>query len=233
MHAMSAHTSPPARPVPTHGPKTCDASGMIEIHRMLLHAFTDALPLVESVAERDVRHARWVGVQLDLISGTLHAHHEGEDARLWTMLETRAPACALHVERMKQQHAEMVVHLRALDAAVPPWELTATRAAAVPVRKALAGIIAALAAHFPDEEDTIVPVVEHVVKRSEAAWFAKHGRAATPKGQTWNVIGAILVAQPDGGRAWKKKNLPWPARVAWRLKGERRYRQFRAAIEGR
>ena len=40
---------------------------------------------------------------------------------------------------------------------------------------------AALAEHFPDEEATIVPVMEHVLTQSEEKWFSKHGRAATPK----------------------------------------------------
>jgi hypothetical protein len=44
-------------------------------------------------------------------------------------------------------------------------------------------VSAALAEHFPDEEATIVPAMEHVLTQSEENWFSKHGRAATPKGQ--------------------------------------------------
>ncbi len=92
---------------------------------------------------------------------------------------------------------------------------------------------AALAEHFPDEEATIVPAMEHVLTQSEENWFGKHGRAAIPKGQLWNMIGAILAAQPDGGATWLKKNMPAPAALVWRWIGAPRYARFRAALEGR
>ncbi len=78
------------------------------------------------------------------------------------------------------------------------------------------GVSAAMAEHFPDEEATIVPAMEHALTQSEGNWFGKHGRAATPKGQLWNMISAIIAAQPDGGAAWLKKNMPGPAALAWR-----------------
>jgi hypothetical protein len=53
-----------------------------------------------------------------------------------------------------------------------------------------------MAEHFPDEEATIVPAMEHVLTQSEENWFSKHGRAATPKGQllTKGFDQAFLVA---------------------------------------
>ncbi len=230
---MAATPMPPTGGPPFEGPKTCDAAGMIEIHRMLRHSFDEASGLVDGVAEGDTQHAEDVSTQLHLISAALHAHHEGEDSRLWDMIDDRAPACALHVERMKKQHAAMLVHLEDLERAVPAWRRTAAPSAAEPVREALLGVSAALAEHFPDEEANIVPVMEHVVTEREVNWFAKHGRASTPKGQAWNMLGAILAAQPDGGRTWLKNNLPAPARLVWRWIGAPRYAQFRAALEGR
>jgi Hemerythrin HHE cation binding domain len=207
------------RPVlkpPLDGPKTCDASGMFEIHRMLRRSFDEAAGLVDGVRAGDTDHAKVVATQLNLISTALHAHHEGEDSRLWDMIDQRAPACFLHVERMKAQHAEMLVHLDALDRAVPGWRTTAAAADARPIRAALEGVSAALAAHFPDED-----------------WFSKHGRKATPKGQGWNMLGAILAAQPDGRAAWLRKHMPGPAGLVWRFIGAPRYARFRAALEGR
>ncbi|MEU1273207.1 hemerythrin domain-containing protein [Streptomyces sp. NPDC005799] len=218
---------------PLDGPKTCDASAMMEIHRMLLQSFDEATALVEGVREGDTVHAEAVAVQLHLISTALHAHHEGEDSRLWDMIDTRAPACFLHVERMKVQHAQMLVQLEAFDRAVPPWRASAGAAEAEPVKAALAGVCAALAAHFPDEEVHIVPVMEHVLTQPEEKWFSKHGRRATPQGQGWNMLGAILAAQPDGGTAWLRKNMPGPAGLVWRYVGAPRYARFRAALAGR
>jgi Hemerythrin HHE cation binding domain len=220
MTSLSRPQTPPTGEPSFKGPKTCDASAMLEIHRALRRSFGEATELVDGVAEGDTKHAAAVATQLNLISTALHAHHEGEDSRLWDMVSDRAPACVLHVDRMKRQHAGMLVHL-------------ATKEAAEPVRSALHGVSAAMAEHFPDEEATIVPAMEHVLTQSEENWFSKHGRAATPKGQLWNMLGAILAAQPDGGAAWLKKNMPGPAALVWRWIGAPRYARFRAALEGR
>lgn len=215
------------------GPITCDASGMIEIHRMFKASFGEAAALVHGVAEGDTTHAGRVSTQLYLASTALHAHHEGEQLRLWDALESRAPACALHVGRMKQQHAAMLEQLTALDRSVPTWRAYPSAATAEPLLVAIHGVNTALGEHLPDEEQYIVPVMEHVMTPKDQQWFSKHGRAATPKGQNWNMLGAILTAQPDGGTAWMRKNLPLPARLAWRWVGAPRYARFRAGVEGR
>lgn len=227
----------PATPLPPSGDlpkaKTCDASGMAEIHRMYKAGFGEAPRLVQGVAEGDVAHAEVVADQLHLLSVALHAHHEGEDERLWAPLAERAPSCAVHVERMKQHHAELLVHLNAMDAALPAWRGSAGTMDAAPVFAAIDGVNAALAVHLPDEEATIVPVMETVITQDEVEWFAQHGRKATPKGETWNSLGLILESQPDGGDAWMRKNLPGPVRLLWRWVGKPKYAKHRAALEGR
>ncbi|PJJ56615.1 hemerythrin HHE cation binding domain-containing protein [Mumia flava] len=210
--------------------KTCDASGMAEIHRMFRAGFGEGPELVRGVRQGDTTHAETVARHLTMLSVGLHAHHEGEDERLWPALEARAPACALHVERMKAQHAEMLVQLDALDAALPSWRTSATDPAAV--LAALGGINAALAEHLPDEEKTIVPAMETTLTEKEIQWFSTHGRKATPKGQTWDQLGAILDAQPDGD-LWMRKHLPAPVRLLWRWRGKAHYERTRAALRPR
>jgi hemerythrin-like domain-containing protein len=228
---MSA--SPSTGRPPFDGPKTCDAIGMFEIHRTLRKGFDEAVDLVDGVRDGDTGHAEVVATQLNLVSNALHAHHQAEDSRLWDAIDQRAPACFRHVERMKEQHADMLVHLEALDRAVPAWRSSARASDAAPIRTALRGVSAALAAHFPDEEANIVPAIEHVITEREIKWFEDHGRKSTPKGQEWNMVGAILSAQPDGGRAWLRKHMPGPVGLVWRLIGAPRYARFRAALEGR
>ncbi|MFB8388224.1 hemerythrin domain-containing protein [Microbacterium sp. NPDC055910] len=227
-----------ATPLPSSGavspePKTCDASGMAEIHRMFLAGFREGPSLVRGVRTGNTAHAEVVATQLDLLSSALHAHHDGEDERLWGALVERSPACTVHVERMKQHHAAMLAELTAMDAALPAWRASATSATAAPLLAALDGINGALAIHLPDEEQNIVPVMERTITQKEVEWFSEHGRASTPKGQTWNALGAIVSSQPDGGDAWLRKNLPAPVRVMWRWVGKPRYERTRAALEGR
>ena len=132
----------PATPLPASGdipagtPKTCDASGMIEIHRLFRRGFGEGPDLVRGVRESETEHAAAVATQLETMSIGLHSHHEGEDERLWGPLEERAPSCTVHVERMKAQHAELLVHLTALDRALPAWRASGKSTDAAPVLSA-------------------------------------------------------------------------------------------------
>ncbi|MRX44462.1 hemerythrin domain-containing protein [Agromyces kandeliae] len=232
---MAATALPPSGDPPEPGAtaaRSCDARGMIEIHRMFRAEFAEGPELVRRVAEADGAHADVVGDHLALISGSLHAHHEFEDEHLWDALDERAPACAGHVERMKEQHAEMLVHLRELDAALPAWRASGRATDAAAVLAALDGVNGALAVHLPDEEANIVPVMETVLTQKEVDAAGVHGRRATPKGKTWQQLGAILAAQPDGGDEWLHEHMPAPARLAWRFIGRRDYAANRAALTG-
>ena len=125
---MPATPLPPSGDIPAGTPKTCDASGMVEIHRLFRRGVRRGPDLVRGVARGRRGHAAVVATQLETMSLGLHAHHEGEDERLWGALEERAPSCTTHVERMKAQHAELLVHLTALDDALPAWRASATAA---------------------------------------------------------------------------------------------------------
>ena len=199
---------PPTVPVlapPALAPELCDASGMVEIHRMYRAGFGETPALVASVAEGDAAHADAVGNHLSMLSISLHAHHEFEDDHLWDTLDQRAPKCVLRVARMKEQHVEMLVHLTELDSALPRWRGSGSSADAAAVTAALAGINAALAVHLPDEEEHIVPVMEQVLSQREIDAASEHGRQATPKGKTLAQLGAILAAPDRASRprpAW-------------------------------
>lgn len=227
---MPATALPPTGDQPAPAATLCDARGMAEIHRFFRAGFGEGPALVLGVKDADAAHAEVVGDHLALLSVSLHAHHEGEDEMLWDRLEQRAPSCAGHVARMKQHHATMLVHLVELDAALPAWRGSGSRADAAAVLAALDGINAALDVHLGDEEANIVPVMETVLTQKEVDWFGEHGRKATPKGKTWVQLGAILAAQPDGGDEWMREHLPAPVRLIWRVVGKPKYLAERKAL---
>jgi len=218
--------------VPDARVKTCDASGMARIHRLFRSGFGEAPDLVRGVREGDRTHAEAVANHIAMLSVGLHAHHEGEDQRLWHALDERAPGCALHVLRMKDQHLAILAAVNELDSVLPAWRTTGSAVDAAPVVSALDGVNAALAVHLPDEEATIVPVMEYTLTKAEVEWFSEHGRKATPRGYSWPNLGLILAAQPDGGDEFLRKELPAPVRLLWRWVGKRRYAQYRATLTG-
>lgn len=229
---MTENIVPTSGDVPGARVKTCDASGMAVIHRLFRSSYGEAPDLVRGVREGDREHAGVVADHIAMISVGLHAHHEGEDQRLWPALDQRAPGCALHVSRMKDQHREILARVDELDAVLPAWRSTASGVDAARVVSALDGVNAALAVHLPDEEANIVPVMEYTITKAEVEWFSEHGRKATPKGYLWPSLGLILAAQPDGGEAFLREELPLPVRLLWRWVGRRKYSQYRATLVG-
>lgn len=205
---------------------------MAEIHRMFRAGFGEGRALIGGVTEGDAVHADVVGDHLDMLSVGLHAHHQGEDTLLWDTLEGRAPSCAGHISRMKAQHAEMLVHLTSLDAALPAWRASGRSTDAASVLAALDGINTALAVHLPDEEQSVVPVMETTLTQKEVDTLSEHGRRATSKGKMFRQLGAILAAQPDGGDEWQREHLLPPVRLIWRVVGKRKYRANRAELVG-
>jgi len=205
---------------------------MAMIHRLFRSGYGEASDLVRRVREGDRAHAGVVANHLAMLSAGLHSHHEGEDQRLWPALEERAPGCALHVARMKDQHRAILARVAELDSALPAWRASAGAVDAARVLGAVDGVNAALAVHLPDEEATIVPVMEYTITRAEVEWFAEHGRKARPKGLMWPSLGMILSAQPDGGEKFLRQELPAPVRLLWRWVGKRKYAQYRAALAG-
>ena len=213
--------------------KLCDASGMAMIHRYFRAGFAEGPALVRSVSAGDADRAALVATELSTLSSGLHAHHEGEELRLWDALEERAPG--LRVARRGgcgRSTSGSPRRWTNWTRRCPPGARPARPRMRTRLLEALDGVNAALTAHFGDEEQNIVPVMETVITPKEIQWFSDHGRKATPKGQSWNVLGAIMAAQPDDGKAFLGE-MPAPFRLVWRLFGRSRYDAHRAALTGR
>ncbi|MFT4111080.1 hemerythrin domain-containing protein [Propionicimonas sp.] len=211
----------------------CDTSDMLTIHALFRRAFVDAPVLVRGVKDGDLSRTRTVLGHVREVAGALHHHHESEDLLLWDTLEKRAPACALHVGRMRGQHATMATLLAAMEEALPEWERTADASARDAVADALDAVRDALLRHLGDEEDAILPTAATVMSPRE--WGALHARgmAAVPKSRLFLQLGWILeVVPPEERSGWLATNLPAPARVLWRMIGRRQFARHRALVYG-
>jgi len=211
----------------------CDTSDMLVIHRLIRSSFDEAPGLIDGVADGDRGRAEIVGAHVDALATSLHGHHHSEDTVLWDELERRAPSCAIHIGRMRAQHAEMAEHLAELQAALPAWRSSGSKADAAPVRAALDGVLASLGVHLPDEETSILPVAQRAM--SQKAWdrLGEAGRASVPKDKVFIQLGFILDSIPEAERQkWKQDFLPLPARVLYAIVGRRQYERYRARLYG-
>ena len=209
----------------------CDTSDMLTIHVLFRRAFTDLPGLVRGVAPGDLERVGVLAPHVRSVATALHHHHDGEDLLLWDTLEQRAPACALHVGRMRAQHATTAAQLVVLEDALPQWEHTAQASARDAVAHALDDVRDTLLTHLGDEETAILPTAATVMSQREWGALHEHGMASVPRSELLLQLGWILDVVPAAERAgWLRANLPLPARILWRTVGRRRFATHRARI---
>ena len=209
----------------------CDTSGMILVHRIFRWLYRELPDLIREVGPGDTERAAVVGRYANLEFFALHMHHETEDLALWDRLVSRDPRCALHVDQMRAQHAEVATQLARIEPQVAPWVATADPR----LRDALASDIGVLRdtllAHLGQEEDDILPVAGAVLSQQEWDWMEEHTRAtlmAHRKELGANVLslqlGFLISSVPESEReAWIRANVPVPIRLLYLLLMKRRY----------
>lgn len=204
---------------------------MLAAHRYFRKLFNDAPSLVRSVNAGDTAHATAVADHLDFMVRSLHAHHQGEDIVLWDELSERAPACAIHVEQMKAQHAMVSDLLDQLEATLPQWRAAADAHDRELVVVAVEHLRSSLFSHLGDEETEILPAAGPVFTQREWDSLGEHYRASIPPGRMLIDIGYILDSMtPEEGKEWMRSTLPAPARLLYRLIGKRQYEAEQRAL---
>jgi hemerythrin-like domain-containing protein len=205
--------------------KSCDTTDMVVVHRVFRREFRLLPHLVRSVVPFDIRRARLVAAHAEEMIGALHHHHTGEDELLWPKLAERADLEGGVLERMQLQHEQLADLLDRVGSLRPEWE----RTAAADARAELAGLLgefsAELDAHLAAEEREILPEVQRCISASEWAELGERGLAAIPKQRLLVFLGHILEEATPAERIQFLRRVPVPARVLFRMVGERRYRR--------
>ena len=209
----------------------CDTSGLILVHRIFRWLYRELPVLLREVKAGDVERATVVGTYAKLYFFALHLHHKTEDDLLWDRLTARDPGCALHVDQMRAQHADVSSQLDRIEPQLAPWVATADPE----LRDALAADVEhlrdTLLPHLGQEEDDILPVASAVLSQQEWDELEKHTRAELmahrkelPRDALSLQLGFLLASVPEAERdEWYRKNVPAPVRVLYLLLMKRKY----------
>ncbi len=209
----------------------CDTSGLILVHRIFRWLYRELPVLIREVKPGDVDRAKVVGTYANLYFFALHLHHETEDELLWDRLTARDPGCALHVDQMRAQHADVSSQLAGIEPQLAPWVATADPK----LRDALAGDVErlrdTLLPHLGQEEDDILPVAGAVLSQQEWDELETHTRAELmkhrkelPRDALSLQLGFLLASVPEAERdEWYRANVPAPVRLLYQLLMKRRY----------
>jgi hemerythrin-like domain-containing protein len=209
----------------------CDTSGLILVHRIFRWLYRELPPLIRDVTPGDTARAAIVGRYAHLDFFALHMHHETEDLALWDKLADREPGCALHVDQMRAQHAEVAAHLARIEPQLEPWVATADPVRGEAFARDIDALRDTLVVHLAQEEYEIMPVASAVLSQQEWDWMEEHTRATLAKhrkdlGSDIMALqaGLLIASVPEDERDdWIRANIPAPIRLLYALLLKRQY----------
>jgi hemerythrin-like domain-containing protein len=209
----------------------CDTSGLILVHRIFRWLYRELPGLIREVRPGDTARSKIVGRYAHLDFFALHMHHETEDLALWDRLTTRDPGCALHVDQMRAQHAEVAAQLAGIEPKLEPWVASADPEMGEAFARDVEGLRDTLLKHLGQEEYEIMPVAGAVLSQQEWDWMEEHTRSTLAKhrkelGRDIMALqaGLLIASVPEDERAeWMRANIPAPLRLLYSLLLKRQY----------
>ncbi|MFI8365312.1 hemerythrin domain-containing protein [Streptomyces sp. NPDC085612] len=188
--------------------------------------------LVQDVLPGDTARARVLAEHWRQYSVGLHAHHTGEDEVLWPVLLPRLDLDAEQVLAMEAQHRELSDGIAEVQVLMDRWQARALPEDRDETAEALRRHHRQLCAHLDEEERVVMPLVALHVNEEQWRAVGERGLAETPRDRLMIALGAILEDTAPAERAEFLARLPLPARVLWKLIGQRRYRRETDRIRG-
>jgi iron-sulfur cluster repair protein YtfE (RIC family) len=209
-----------------------DTREMVIVHNVFRRLFGDLPGLIRAVPDGDVARAAIVCGAVDELAGGLHHHHTTEDELLWPVLLERVELERSFVLRAEEQHERLHELLELVSVQVVPFRASARAADRDALATTLAELDAALREHMADEERDILPLVETHLSVAEWEAMGERARSGIPKDRMLVQLGWILDGlSPDERRAFLR-NMPFAARIAWRLIGRRTWAKDRDRVYG-
>jgi hypothetical protein len=221
-NSLQADRASVVRMTVTNDATRTDTWDMLLVHRVFRREFRMMPALIRAAGPGDTTRAEILGRHLANVALGLDHHHRAEDDLVWPLLLDRAGMHAGLINRMEAQHERLHQPLARIGEILPRWRDRALAAD----RDALADVVAqasvALDEHLADEEREVLPLIEEHLSPAEWAAVGERGREVIPKGPGGLVfLGAVLEeASPAETRRFLA-DLPAPARILWRLVGER------------
>ncbi|GGP77839.1 hemerythrin domain-containing protein [Streptomyces melanogenes] len=206
---------------------------MAMIHQVFRRESRLLAELVQDVQPADTARARILAEHWRLYTIGLHAHHTGEDEVLWPVLLPHLDLDAEHVLAMEAQHHELSEGISEVRVLMDRWQARALAEDRDELVEALHRHHRQLSAHLDAEEREVMPLVALHVTEEQWRAVGERGLAETPRNRLMIALGAILEDSSPEERLEFLTRLPVPARVLWKLLGQRQYRRDTRRIRGR
>jgi NTP pyrophosphatase (non-canonical NTP hydrolase) len=217
--------------MPGARPWGCRTDDILVAHAVFRRLFALLPAAVRAADAHDRKRARTLVVRIGMATGGLHHHHATEDATLWDTLETRAPACGLHVHLMRAQHARIAVLLESVGELARWWRVDGDPNVRDRLAARLDEVDLALRLHLKDEETKILPVVQTVMSQLEWDEVGAMARSDVDPRSAFAMLGLMLGAAGDSQRAEFEEHVPRIAMTLYRLFGHLQYERVEADLQ--
>lgn len=209
----------------------CRTDDILVAHAVFRRLFSLLPEAVRRAEAHDRTRARTLARRIAMATGGLHHHHQTEDATLWDTLETRAPACGLHVHLMRAQHARIALLLDSVTELTRWWRIEADPNVRDRLAVRLDEVDQALRMHLKDEEGKILPVVRTVMSQLEWDEVGAMARSHVDPRHAFAMLGLMLNAGDDTQRAEFEEQVPRIAMTLYRLFGHLQYDRVEADLQ--
>ncbi|RSS83107.1 hemerythrin domain-containing protein [Streptomyces sp. WAC06614] len=206
---------------------------MAMIHQVFRRESRLLAELVQEVRPGDTARSRILAEHWRLYSVGLHTHHTGEDEMLWPVLLPHLDLDAEQVLAMEAQHHELSDGIAEVQQLMDLWQDRARPEDRDALAEALRRHHRQLCAHLDEEEREVMPLVALHVTAEQWHAIGERGLAETPRNRLMIALGAILEDASPEEREEFLGRLPLPARVLWKLLGQRQYRRETTRVRGR
>jgi len=205
-------------------PTRPDTSDMAAVHRVFRTSLAAAPAYVSGAAGDDERRSLIANYYANVLA-FLEAHHDGEEAILFTRLSERAPNELAAVEKAKAQHEAVHASLASAKDGVGLWESKGDGAADDLV-KTLQELDAVLIPHLDEEEAVIVPLAAEHLSAEEWGMLPAHGLGHFTGDKVWLILGLIRENMTPDQRDQMLVAMPPPARQMWEGMGEAAFNEL-------
>jgi hypothetical protein len=209
-----------------------NALDMRLVHRVFRREFAAIPGLIGDVPPGDSARAKVVGDHLTFMVDALHNHHAAEDDTVWPLLHRRVPARAGDIERMENQHRNIVGAVERVNANLSAWEGAPGGPTGDQLLAAVAELLNVVVEHLNDEERNAVPIIEEHLSQDEWDATVKRGTAFLKSHPRLAIVqgGLVLDYASADERQTFMSGLPLVARLLLRFWSPRMTASYRRRL---
>lgn len=192
------------------------------MHKAIRSHLASFVRVVPDVPPRDPERRAALAHWFTFMVRAIHAHHEGEDSKLYPLLLARDPSFAGELAALSADHAE----LDPLTARVLAG-LTDGRSVGADLRR----LERLMGDHLDREEAAIVDRMKRTITVADIAEIERGGAKTTSFADLSRIVPWVMASADGRERRLLEAVLPWPVKLLYRWSWRSRYERIANALE--